>query len=373
MEQALRATGASVEIATTDDDGRDRHNGKPLGVVVHEGGGARRYFRKRIEFYKVCPAFALWARKRVTDYDIIHIHALFSFTSVVAAWAARRAGVPYVLRPLGTLTSYGITQRRPWLKRLSLALLEGPALKAAAAVHFTSDVEWKEATDCRVPMRGVVVPLGIEHAQASDPAVVLRRFPELIGFRYIIFLSRLDPKKNLEGLLHAFKECRDALPDVKLLVAGSGDPQYERSVRALSEKLGLVGSVVWAGHVAGELKASALAGAEIFALPSYSENFGIAAAEALMAGLPCLLGEGVAIAGDVVAAGAGVAVQPEARSIAEGLVKLLTGHALREEMSAKARALAQDKFSVGTMSGRLMQLYEMLLLGERPALRLEAP
>jgi glycosyltransferase involved in cell wall biosynthesis len=361
MEQVLAARGVQVDTATSDDDGLRRRNGKPCGVPLAENGVTRRYFRKWLDFYKVAPGLAWWLVRQVRGYDVVHIHALFSFSSVVAAWAARWAGVPYVLRPLGTLSHYGVTRRRPWLKRLSLALLEGPALRHAAAVHFTSEDEQREAAQCGLPLRGVVIPLGIEAAAPGDPAVVRRQFPQLADAPYLLFLSRLDPKKNVEGLLRAFGLCAAQWPDLKLLVAGTGEAGYVVGLRALADQLGLSGRVVWAGHVEGAIKAGALAGAEAFVLPSFSENFGIAAAEALMAGKPCILGQGVAIAQEVASAGAGLAVAPEPVSIAAAVAQVMGDAPGRAIMAQRAAALARARYSAEAMGANLVRLYSGIL------------
>lgn len=366
MERSLAALGVTVETVTTDDDGGIGRSGKAGAGLLTENGVKRRYFPKRLDFYKVSPALAWWLVRHVGDYDVVHIHALFSFSSVAAAWAARREGVPYVLRPLGTLASYGISQRRPLLKRLSLAWLEGPALRRAAAVHFTSEDEKTEADQTGVAMKGVVIPLGIEAFKPADGALFRGRFPTLEGARYVLYLSRLDPKKNVEGLLRAFSQCTAHWPDAKLVIAGDGVPGYVAGLKALADELGLGDRVVWAGHIDGDLKASALTGAELFVLPSFSENFGIAAAEALMAGLPCVLGQGVAISQDVVNAGAGVAVATDSASIAVGLMQVMADADVLASMSARAIALAQDKYSAQAMGANLVALYEDIL-GRRKA------
>ena len=366
MERSLAALGVDVETVTTDDDGRNRSNGKAGAEPLIENGVTRRYFPKRLDFYKVSPGLAWWLVRHVHDYDLVHIHALFSFSSMAAAWAARRVGVPYVLRPLGTLASYGINQRRPWLKRHSLAWLEGPALRHAAAVHFTSADEMREAGQTGIAMKGVVIPLGIEAFKPADGGLIRARCPALAGAPYLLYLSRLDPKKNVEGLLRAFGLCAANWPDVKLLVAGDGAPAYVAGLKALAGELGLVDRVVWAGHIDGDLKASALAGAELFVLPSFSENFGIAAAEALMAGLPCVLGQGVAIAQDVVDAGAGVAVSTDPASIAAGLMQVMADAQARAAMSARAVALAKARYSAQAMGANLVALYEDILGRRQP-------
>jgi glycosyltransferase involved in cell wall biosynthesis len=367
MERSLAAEGVTVETATTNDNGPGRHNGRTCGLPLFENGVTRHYFHKQVDFYKVSLDLAGWLKCHAPDYDLLHIHALFSFSSIAAAWAARRAGVPYIVRPLGTLTHYGRTQRRPWLKRQSLKWIEGPVLRDAAAVHFTSLDEQREAEACGVPMRSVVIPLGIEAPAVTDDTLVRSRFVALQAAPYLLYLSRLDPKKNLEGLLRAFAQCRGLWPNTQLLIAGTGTRDYVANLVTLASALGLDNHVVWAGHMDGELKASALAGAQLFVLPSFSENFGIAAAEALMAGLPCLLGQGVAIATDVVQAGAGVAVVPEPNAIAAGLRQLLAADASEyARMSANAAALASDKFSVEAMGRNLVALYESVLASKPP-------
>lgn len=366
MEKELVGQGLQVVTATTDDDGHGRHNNKPLGRPLQENGVTRLYFRKQTDFYKTSLGLGWWTLRHARDFDVVHIHALFSFTTLVAAWSARLAGVPYVIRPLGTLNHYGVTQRRPWLKKLSLALLEGPALRHAAAVHFTSEDEQREAAQWGMPMRGVVISLGIEAAGAVEATLAQDIFPGLGKGSYILFVGRLNPVKNLEGLLRAFREVAARWAALRLLIAGDGARDYVAQLKALAQELDLADKVVWAGHVEGEAKASLLAGAAAFVLPSFSENFGIAAAEALMAGLPCVLGQGVAISRDVVDAGAGVAVAPDPASIAAGLMQVMADAQVRATMSSRALALAQEKYSAQAMGVNLVALYEDILGRRQP-------
>lgn len=362
MERALAAEGVEVETATSDDDGPGARFNRPLAVPVHENGVVRRYFPRRTEFYKASPALGCWLAEYVRDYDVVHIHALFSYSSIAAARAARRAGVPYVLRPLGTLARYGVMQRRPWLKRASLAVFEGPALRSAAAVHFTSEAERIEAEAWGIPMRSRVVPLGVEPLTQTDDSLVRQRFLALGQQPYLLYLSRLDPKKNLEGLLDAWADVAPQFPAVQLMVAGGGEPRYVAALRAHAAARGLDARVVWAGAIDGEIKASAFAGAQAFVLPSFSENFGIAAAEALTAGLPCVLGQGVALAAEVEAAGAGWATLPDAPSVAAALRQALAlSRDQRHGMARAAGELAQQRYSAQAMGRGLVSMYREIL------------
>lgn len=355
MERALTAQGVEVETATTDDDGPGRRNGKPCGQPLAENGVVRWYFRKSAEFYKPSISFARWAAAQAGRFDLLHLHAVFSFTTTAGAWAARRRGRPYIVRPLGTLEPYGLAQRRPWLKALSMGLVDKPLLRGAAAVHFTSQAEALNARALGLALRELVIPLGVD----APPPVTTSRWAG--PGPCVLFLSRLDPKKNLEGLLRAVALLAPAQPGLRLLVAGGGEPDYVASLHRLADTLGLGDRVQWAGHLEGRAKSEAFAAGHVFALPSFSENFGIAAVEALSAGLPCVLGQGVAIAEDVARAGAGVQVAPQPPEIAQGLRRIIQDESRRGAMSSAARRLARESYSTLAMGARLKQAYQEVL------------
>lgn len=363
MEQALLQQGVEVDIATTDDDGPGRYLRMPghqeAAPIVQRG--TRHYFHKWLEFYKVSPALLPWLWRHVTDYDIVHVHALFSFSSVGAGLIARCKGIPFVIRPLGTLNQYGIRQRRPLLKRLSLRWIEGPLLRSAAAVHFTAEAEQQEVASLGLALHGVVLPLGVAPITVAGADNLATEFPQLTGRRFLLFLSRLDPKKNVEGLLQAFAQLSPEFPALMLVIAGNGDAAYEERLKELAIRLQLTDRVIWAGFVDGDRKAALLTAADLFVLPSYSENFGIAVAEALLAGLPCVVGEGVALAASVREAGAGLSTTPDADSIATAIRRIASDQRLRDDMRLRAVELARERYSLTAMGVNLRQLYERIL------------
>jgi glycosyltransferase involved in cell wall biosynthesis len=146
------------------------------------------------------------------------------------------------------------------------------------------------------------------------------------------------------------------------MIAGAGTSEYVAQLRNLAAQLGIADRVLWAGHIDGDLKAAAFARADVFALPSFSENFGIAAAEALAAGLPSVLGRGVAIAGEVADAGAALVVDADPASIAAALSHLLRDDALRAGMASAASRFAQKNYSIAAMGQALNKLYSAVLL-----------
>jgi glycosyltransferase involved in cell wall biosynthesis len=362
MERALSALGVAVTTLSTDHGLTPVVSGRSDNPDLCQC--ARRiYAHKWTNAYKFAPGLVPIVFRRVSEYDVVHIHALFSFTSTVAAWAARARGVPYIIRPLGTLSAYGMHARRSLLKRFSVALIEKDMLRNAAAVHFTSDVERREAEELGLKFRSVVVPLGVEPPvfSAEAPAVAVFHATlahlQLSNRRLILFLSRLDPKKNIEALIDAIASSPMLRAQSALVIAGSGSSSYVDELKARSADRGIADLVVWLGHVEGDAKAAALSVADVFVLPSFSENFGIAAVEALFAGLPCVLAEGVAIAEDVARAGAGIVVPPNAPEVARALEDLLDDEAQRRSMAKRARTFAEDAYSSHVMAQRLIELY----------------
>jgi glycosyltransferase involved in cell wall biosynthesis len=358
IERALAARGVGVTTVATNDGGNGRVLSMPCGEPIATRHATRWYFPRTTVLFKTSAGMARWLNANVERFDVVHAHGLFSFAPVAAAHLARRAGVPYVLRPLGVLAGYGMQHRRPLLKRISLATIERRLIAAAAAVHFTSRAELAEAAALGLACRGVVIPLGIDAGRSSGRA---GRRPRAVGepFR-LLFLSRLDPKKNLPGLLRALALVLPDDPGVILTVAGGGDPVYVAELQSLAQALGVTAQVAWLGHVERAQKSAALAAADAFVLPSFSENFGIAVVEALAAGLPCIVSREVAIAGQIEEARAGFVADTTPQSIAAAIARLLGAEEEYAAMSAAARLLAVNSFSLEAMGERLEVLYRAI-------------
>jgi glycosyltransferase involved in cell wall biosynthesis len=357
MLAAMVSTDILLQVATTDD-------GEPMVNAHHTVF----LFRKIFHFYKFAPAFVFWFWRRAKSYDVVHIHTLFSFMTTVSGVICRLRGVPYVLRPLGTLAPYGLSQRRPLLKRLSMALIEGPLLRHAAAVHFTSNAELQEAQRLNCTFRPVVIPLAAE----SDPEsrrvdVPVQSATKRSDKKTVLYLSRLDPKKNVEALLQAFAGVHKKVPDSRLVVAGGGVASYVTSLKRLCNELDISFVVEWVGFASGEAKAKLFDDATLYVLPSFAENFGIAVAEALAAGVPCVVSTGVALASDIVEYSAGRAVEPTTTALEDAIVEMLGNDSELSLASSNARRLATERFSMSAMRERLTNLYNRVSVGEQGA------
>jgi len=361
LASSLSRAGIETHIATTDDNGPEQLR-IPLGVPVVEGGVTSWYFRRQTHFYIFSWPLASWLRRHVRDFDLVHIHTLFSFATIPAAFWAKQYGVPYVVRPLGTLNHWGIKNRRPWLKKLSLRAIESQVLKHAEFVHYTSEQEREEAAHLGFKHRSEVIPNPVDSpAWCRDDlrGEFRSRHPELADTRIILFLSRLDRKKGLDLLISAFGHLQVKHSSARLVIAGSGDPELIESAKRLVKQMNLGGKVVWVGFLTGRDKWAALAEADAFVLPSYSENFGIAVVEALLIGAPVVVSDQVAVHREISQAGAGLVVPCNAQSLSDALDEILSSSKLSEKLGRNAIALARERFSAESVIAELIDAYDL--------------
>jgi glycosyltransferase involved in cell wall biosynthesis len=360
LTRSLSRHGIEVHVATTDDNGPLSLD-VPHGIPVSQDGGTYWYFPRQFRFYTFSWPLARWLARHVSDYDVVHIHALFSFATLPAAFWARWRRVPYIVRPLGTLSEWGMKNRRPWLKNLSFRLLESRVLHNAAVVHYTSDQERVEAEKLNITTTAAIIANGLPDASAKGAAGRFRaRFPEVKDRRIVLFLSRLDTKKGLDLLLRAWTTVRVEAPHACLVVAGTGPTEFVDGLKADAAALGIESDIIWAGFLEGEAKQAALADADVFVLPSYSENFGIAAAEAMAAGLPVVVSDQVGIQGDIKRARAGVIVSCNSTELASALVRLVNDAIVRRSMGQDGRSFALMSYSSDAVTKKLIRLYNQI-------------
>jgi glycosyltransferase involved in cell wall biosynthesis len=176
----------------------------------------------------------------------------------------------------------------------------------------------------------------------------------------VLFLSRLDPKKGLDILIPALAKLAQRRDDFTLVLAGSGDEAYTSQVQHLVTAYGLHNRTIFPGFVQGEEKWQLLREADVFVLPSYQENFGIAVVEALTAGLPVIISHRVNICREIVEAGAGLVTDLVPETLASTIDQLLSHPSLRQEMGQKGRQLASARFSWDASVSEMQRVYAII-------------
>lgn len=275
---ALTATGVLTEIVVSQSEGEEILPLEPSVVV-------RRVTPPRWPTTLGRPsAFGdAITETRAPGATVIHDHGLWLPTNVVAAAASQRVGAPLVVSLKGMTAPRALGHRRV-KKTLAWWAYQRRALKAASAFHVTSEDEGDSVRRLGLRQPLAVIPYGIE----EPPDAPDEGRPE--GPRRALFLSRLHPIKGLPLLIEAWARVR---PDGwELVIAGPDEGGHRGELERLVRRVGLGNVIQFAGPVGDVDKWALYRTASLFALPTYSENFGIVVAEALAAGVPVLTTRG---------------------------------------------------------------------------------
>lgn len=304
--------------------------------------------------YGYSPALAPWLRSHAPEYDAVIVNGLWNYASFGASLALPQLKTPYFVFPHGMMD--------PWFRRASPAkhfakqafwsVGEGRLLAGARAVLFTSEEEQRAARGVfwGHKYREQVVGYGTAPppVEAQDQIEAFTRtVPDLGGRPYLLFLSRIHPKKGCDLLIKAFAQIADQAGDLQLVIAGPDEIGSADALRELASSLGIGGRIHWPGMLQGGAKWGAFRGAQAFILPSHQENFGIVVAESLACGLPVLISDKVNIWREISAAGAGLVETDTQAGVSRMLEDWLSiGPLERASMGEKAKTLFDTKFDV---------------------------
>ena len=302
-----------------------------------------------------------------SEHDIVHIHGIWQFPDWAAAAAARRAGVPYVITPHGSLQPARL-KKSSLKKRISAVLADRAMLNQASCLHATAP---DEADAFRLyGYRGPIamIPNGITPAGSIEPdraalleAAFRRDFPETQGRRLLLFLSRIEPIKGATTLARAWAECARQFPDWHLVVVGPDERSHLQEVLAILRDGGVLDRTTITGPLYGDRKTAAYLASELFVLPTISENFGLVIGEALSHRVPVITTTGAPWPG-IVEHDCGWWIEPSQHALADTLREALplTGAELTARGDRGAAWIARD-FTWEAESRLLLETYEWLL------------
>ncbi|MBE9094585.1 hormogonium polysaccharide biosynthesis glycosyltransferase HpsP [Tychonema sp. LEGE 07203] len=378
LSAALASQGIDVTIITTDSNGDiDQFPlDVPLNQPIQQNGYQIIYFRcYPFRRYKFSLSLLQWLNANARQFDLAHIHALFSPVTTLAATIARYHKLPYIMRPCGMLDPADL-QKKKHLKQIYAALLERPNLAGAAAIHFTSKEEAKiserfgldwtgkmpvpqEDLDCtgKMPVpQDLVIPLGVRADFYSDI------LPES-EIPIILFMSRIEPKKGLDFLIPALESLLAEGMNFHFILAGSNpqDAGYETKIQEKIQNSSLGKSTTITGFVSGDSKVALLRKADLFVLPSYYENFGIAVAEAMAAGVAVAISDRIHIAADIQQAEAGWVGPLEVGAIAHSIKSALLNPQERQRRGLNGKEYAEKHYNWEAIARQTIDAYQQIL------------
>lgn len=214
--------------------------------------------------------------------SIIHNHGVWMGANHWSTALAKKYGIPVVIQPRGMLEPWALAHNSP-KKKIALALYQRRDLEEADAFIATSSEESHNLRSFGLRQPIAMIPNGVDLSHAS---IWRRARPNDSEPRKVLFLSRVHPKKGLMNLMQAWSAVR---PEGWVLqIAGPDCDGHLGEVLREADRLGVASSVQYLGVLDGTTKDDAYRAADIFVLPTFSENFGVVVAEALSHGVPVI-------------------------------------------------------------------------------------
>lgn len=297
--------------------------------------------------------------------DGLHIHGIWDDHSAASGALARSAGKPYIVSAHGMLERWAVKHK--WMKKwLYSLLIERGNLRQAACLHALTKAEVGDYRRYGLEGPIAVIPNGVDIQPASNPEMFLDAYPLLRGKRLVVFLSRIHRKKGLDILCTAWRNLHHKFGDAQLVVAGPDFENTRSEVQALVADLGIAARVTFTGMLGGAMKWSALAAAEVFVLPSYSEGFSVAVLEAMGTGVPVVISRPCNFP-EVADQNCGLVIDANAAELEDALCQMLSARTSDLAlMGGNGRQLVAARYSWSTVGHQMAELYDWVLGGPEP-------
>jgi len=308
------------------------------GWESREGGVETVYLTTKVRHRALTwnPGTTSFCKERLASYDLVHIFGLYDLLGPQVAAACRRAGIPYVIEPMGMFQPI---VRNIWLKRMYHLIFGGAMIRGADRLIATAERERQELLDGGIPASRIVVRRnGIDVPAELPPTGRFRNQWDIsTKVKLVLFLGRLVSKKSPDLMLEAFARWyrREHGTQPSLLVMAGPDEGdgFRQRLEKYAAQMGLNGGVLFTGPLYGEAKWAAYRDADLFVLPSQNENFGNTAAEAVACGTPVLVTDRCGIA-PMLDRRAGLVVSHDCASLEAGLEKILDDPAFAAHLRA---------------------------------------
>ena len=300
-----------------------------------------------------------------TDLDLIHNHGLWLFPNLYARESALNNSLPLITSPHGMLDSWSLSHSY-WKKQLVWYLYEHKNLTSANVFHATSLQESLSIRALGFPQPIALVPNGVDIKDLNrkpEREILINLFPELKAKKWLLFLSRIHPKKGLDNLLFAWKNIANLFDEWHLIIAGPDLVGYQEQLEYIVAELGLERQLTLTGMLSGKIKQVALGNADLFVLPSYSENFGIVIAESLANAVPVVTTKNTPWQ-DLLTYNCGWWIDNNQQALTSALTEAIEMSAQqRKEMGIKGYNLVKKKYSWDFVAQEMLSVYEWMLGG----------
>jgi glycosyltransferase involved in cell wall biosynthesis len=293
-----------------------------------------------------------------SNADILHIHGIWMYPSLVSLRSARRAR-PFIVSPHGLLKPLALRNSR-WKKRIAALLFENEHLRRAACLHALNPAEADAFRAYGLKNPICVIPNGaiLQKDCAS---------PKPLKGRSILYLGRFHPLKGLRTLIEAWSAVREeaAKANWRLTLAGWDQNHHRAELERLADQLQVRSTVTFLGPQFNADKDRCLAAASAFILPSESEGMPLSILDAWSWRLPVLMTDACNLP-EGSDSNAAIIMAPEVNSIAAAVRQLFSlSDSEREAMGRNGRRLVEERYQWPRIANSVTEVYDWIL-GHRP-------
>jgi len=311
-------------------------------------------------------------KKNLPNFDLVYISAVWNYPTAVASYYCRKYNKPYIIAPRGIFYPYTFN-KKAWKKWPYYKLITKRDLEGAAAIHYTSIDEFKKGHSFLgiKNNKTFIIPNGLDLSEFDNlPAkkVLRDKYPILKDKKVVLFLGRLDWKKGLDVLAKAYGNIIKQRNDVYLLIVGDGPDSFKNKVKQWFKNEGVFGEekINFTGMLTGKDKLEALSGSDIFVLPSYSENFGMAIVEAMACGLPVITTNTVGVHNEITETNGGLIIPSgDALRLSEAIIKIINNKELAKEISDNGRELTRERFDFNKVADKMIKKFKEIINYEK--------
>lgn len=293
--------------------------------------------------------------------DLLHLHGMWSTPNLQLADEGHRRGIPHLVTIHGMLDTWCM-QKSTLRKKAFLKLGGRRWLHEAACIISTAEGEVDQTRQYfpETPVEIIPAPMDLSEYQVlPGPGLAEEALAEHLddGLPTVLFLSRIHPKKGLEVLIDASGILRDRGRPVRTIVAGGPEGPYRQAMEGRVRRLGLEECVRFVGPVAGETKRSLFQRADVFALATHQENFGIVFTESLACETPVITTRGVDIWPELEASGGASIVERTPESFADAIAGIVETEGRSADMGGSGRRWVMDYLDVDRITARFLEVY----------------
>ncbi|MBE0427871.1 MAG: glycosyltransferase [Nitrospirae bacterium] len=371
--RALAGKGIQVTVYTTDADGKGGHLNVPLNQPVDIGGVKVWYFHcdllPKKAFYS--RGLAKKLKEAVTDFDIVHVSAIWQWIGVDVYRICKKQRIPYIITPHSSLMKFAFfSVGFQYIKKIYWKFWGRNAVINASAIQFLCEVEREESDWISDKTPSFIVPNGIN---LCEP-VYEENQRELIRDRLnipkeslvLLFLGRVHPKKQIELIIKAMPRILELKKDIYLIIVGPvEDYAYFENLKKIAQASKVNQNIIWNGPVKKQEVYDYYSASNIMVLPSIVEGISMAITEALQTSLPVLISNRVANYKEIGEDEAGIVVEPCYESVKNSLIQICSNIEQLKQLSQNARKSAENRYDINKVASLMIKAYEDVLTGKR--------